>query len=116
MMVSTLIGILTVGGQYVFCHKSFNSSKISCVSFCNEILEICAVKVNLDRGYMVILRLYRRPGDRVLNFVNSLSLIIKNTVIENVSSTILSRDTNINLNDIDSSQVNNYLTCLYSSH
>jgi len=44
----------------------FNSSKISCVSFCNDILEICALKANPDRGYcMVILGLYCPPGDGV---------------------------------------------------
>ena len=104
------------GGVSVFCHKSFNSSKISSVSFCNDILESCAVKVNLDTGYIVILGLYRPPGDGVLNFVNSLNSLIQNPVIKNAYSTILAGDTNINLNDINSLQVNNYLSCLYSSH
>jgi len=45
-----------------------------------------------------------------------LGIIIINSVIKNASSTFLAGDTNINLNDIDSSQVNNYLSCLHSSH
>jgi len=61
--VSCLIMLFTI-----LIRILFDSSKISCVSFCNEILEICALKANPDRGYnMVILGIFRPSGDGVLN-------------------------------------------------
>ena len=103
------------GGVSVFTLNSYSSSRISCISVCNLVLETCVIKVDLPNSYLVIIGIYRPPGDGITPFIEALDLIIKNDVVKNAELVLIAGDTNINLNNPNSTHVDNYLACLQSS-
>ena len=103
------------GGVSIFCLNGFNCEKISCLSICNETIESCALKIKLNNSYLVILGIYRPHSDTIENFTEVLTNFLHNSIIQNADSVVVAGDMNINLNNIDSIHVNNYVSCLNSS-
>ena len=104
------------GGVSIFCHKKYNSSKISNISRCINVLETCVVKVELECCYIVVVGFYRPPNESTADFIEKLGLIIQHPVVRNAHLAIVAGDANINLNNLESPIVNDYLAGFQSSY
>jgi hypothetical protein len=64
---------LSKGGVCIFVHNSINYLNIYLDSFCiDQIIEICAVKLQLVGRNICIVAIYRAPSGNILQFLNSL--------------------------------------------
>ena len=82
---------------------------VSDLSFYNETIEICTVKVVLSNCTKFILGIYRPHSDSVENFNHVISNILNNRILAN-KSLFIAGDLNINIlndNSISNSFINN---------
>ena len=100
------------GGVSIFCLNGFNHEKISCLSICNDTVESCALKIKFNNSYLVILGIYRPHSDTIENFTEVLYNFLHNSIIRNADSVMVAGDMDINLINVDSIHVNNYVSCL----
>ena len=84
------------GGVSVFVKSQLNSSTIEQLSYANETIEICTVKVSSLNRQIYVCGIYRPHSDSIENFGSSLENILNNNQLTN-STCIFAGDFNINL-------------------
>ena len=89
--------IIRGGGVSLFVLKVFQAEKISSLSLCNEIIETCGVKINIDGKILTILSVYRSPSTNIENFIEALTVLFGDPLISSSDIFILTGDLNINL-------------------
>ena len=101
------------GGVSVFCSEVYGMERIDEMSYCNEILEVCSVKLKIHSNIIIVIGIYRPPASSIENFLEILESLLRSPSLRN-KFVFLMGDMNINLTDISSLPVNNYISCLNS--
>jgi exonuclease III len=87
---------LSKGGVCMFMHNSINYVNINLDSFCvDQIIEICAVKLQSVGHNICIVTVYRAPSGNFLQFLNNLERAL-NTIYTSSIEFIVCGDININ--------------------
>ena len=102
------------GGVSIYVHDSISCTLIDNLSFANETIEICSVKINYSSVEIFILGIYRPHSDSISNFCDGLSELICENIPNNKLCTILG-DFNINILD-QSNYIKNFVLSMNSSH
>ena len=100
------------GGVSVYVSTRLKSKIIPELSFISVTIEICTILVGIGRSSFYVICIYRPHSDTRENFINCLSRILENPILNNRKIVLLG---DINLNILDSDQnVNNYLNLMHS--
>lgn len=84
------------GGVCIFVHNSINYSYVNMDKFCVEqIIEMCAIKIQSSSHNIYITAVYRAPSGNVLQFLNNLDTAIR-TIFNSKVKIIVCGDININ--------------------
>ena len=102
------------GGVSIFALNRYNFEQIYDLCFCDEFIEICTVKTTINDEHLIIIRIYHPPGSNIESFISSLELVLLNDFVRN-KNVLVGGDMNINLNDINSTHVLNYIS-LFNSY
>ena len=102
------------GGISIFVKSSFLCQKIDHLSFANQTIEICTVKIQIGSLNFFILGIYRPHSDSIENFIIALNEILDSNFFRN-STCVIIGDMNINL-FLQNSPVNEYLNLMHSFH
>jgi exonuclease III len=87
---------LSKGGVCIFVHDSIRYVSINLDRFClDQIIEICAVKLQSAGQNICIVAIYRRPSGNFVHFLNSLDRVL-NTICGPGVEFIICGDININ--------------------
>ena len=85
------------GGVSIYVDKIFNPCKIQNLSFINEFIETCCVKLTMGNCFQLfIISIYRPPNSSVIHFINSLIDILNSSALNQVKI-ILMGDFNLDL-------------------
>ena len=101
------------GGVSFFYRDHIIAEKNDELSWCNSAIESCVSKLNFGRETLCIVCVYRPPGGGIVEFMDFLNLIMQSSFVGK-NPTIIAGDININIADLSSSNVTNYLNCLKS--
>ena len=110
--ISSIVG----GGVSIFSNcKFYNICKIDELSLCNENIETCAATLcsKTSSDFYVILGVYRPPSGNKVEFIKILEGILMNNHLIN-KTVIVAGDMNMDLNSINDSLVDQYLSSLNS--
>ena len=80
------------------------------MSICNQLIETCTVKVDLDEGYMIIIGIYRPHSGTILDFTEQLDGMCDLAFVQNSKIVLLAEDFNINISDNSSFPVSNFMS------
>ena len=72
------------------------------------------MKITINNEDLIIIEIYRPPGINIESFISSLELVLLNDIVRN-KNVLVGGDMNINLNDINSTHVMNYIS-LFNSY
>ena len=103
------------GGVSILCLNQYRVEKISELCMCNEFIESCVVKISVGSGYFFVVGVYRPPNNNTDHFMSTLETILQSEILRN-KDTVLAGDLNINLTDVFSSSVTNFVNYLNSLH
>jgi len=103
------------GGVSIYCDKVFISEKVSELSFVDENIEVCVVKLESNGRIVYIVAIYRPHSGTVAEFITVLSAVLNSDVFRG-KMVILLGDFNINLIDynIGNENVNSFAHSLFS--
>ena len=101
------------GGVSIFCLKKYNVEKIDSLSFCNDTIESCAVKVSANNKTLLIICVYRPHRNPIDLFTETVNDILQSPIVRSCDTTLIVGDMNINLLD-ESGSVQNFMAQLNS--
>ena len=102
------------GGVSIFIKDSFLSEKIPELSFANDSIEICTIKIQNSSNILYLCGIYRPHAGTIENFCSSIESILSNNILAN-KSCIFTGDFNINLFNEDNN-TNIFKDTMYSHH
>lgn len=102
------------GGVSVYVKNKYDSTNITQLSFVNENIEICTVKITVGNRSYFILAIYRPHSGTTENFISNLNFLLNSSLLRNKTCVILG-DLNLNLL-IDNEEINNFSRSMYSYH
>ena len=102
------------GGVTVLLKYHLNVEKIEQVSFANDCIEICTVKVKNSSSELFVCGIYRPQSSRIENFSSQLESFLNGNILKN-SNCIIGGDFNINLFS-DSDDVGGFTDMMRSHH
>jgi len=111
-----LISSIAGGGVSIFSNKKlYNIFKIDELSLCNDIIETCAAKLcsKTSNDDYVVLGVYRPPSGNKAEFIRVLEEILSNNHFNN-KIVIIAGDMNLDINSVNDSMVDRYLSSLNS--
>ena len=73
----------------VFTKDELVAKKIDSMRMCNELIETCAVQVDLDEGYIIIIGIYQPHSGTILEFIEQLDDMCDLTIVRNIKFVIL---------------------------
>ena len=87
------------GGVSVFCDQSYSSEKINRLSFVNDNMESCVVRIRHNNQSVFIIGIYRPPSGIINEFCSLLLGIINDALLKKCDIVIVG-DMNINLLEV----------------
>ena len=84
------------GGVSIYVKDSLNSEIINELSYANESIEICTVKISNENSHIFILGVYRPHSGTIENFTLSLETILENRIM-NGADYLMGGDFNIDI-------------------
>ena len=102
------------GGVSIFVRNSLNAEKINELSYANDTIEICTVKIANGTSHVFICALYRPHSGTIEHFSDAVENILASRILGN-SSVILSGDFNINLMS-NNGDVDRFVDMMRSHH
>lgn len=84
------------GGVSLYYCNNILVNKIDGLSYVNDHIEVCAVKLNLNNETLIVIAIYRPPSGSVIDFNNSLFTVLNDPNVAG-HNVILTGDLNINL-------------------
>ena len=73
------------GGVSIFIKDSFLSEKIPELSFANDSIEICTIKIQNSSNILYLCGIYRPHAGTIENFCSSIESILSNNILANKS-------------------------------
>ena len=104
------------GGVSVYLRSNFQFELLKDLSVCNESIESCTVKIQMNGHYLIIIGIYRPHGGSVENFISALESFIDNPIVRNSKLAVITGDFNINLINENSSETQNLTSLMYAKH
>lgn len=104
------------GGVSVYLKSQFEFKLLKELSVCNETIETCTVKVEMNNYYMIIIGIYRPHSGSVEDFILALEALTENPIVRNSKLVLITGDLNINLIDENSSDTKNLISFMQSKH
>ena len=101
------------GGVSMFVKNNFTSTQIIELSYADNTIEICTVKVKFDNNYVSICGIYRPHSDTITNFCHGLEHVLNHNTLSNRS--VLAGDYNIDLMS-DCNEVSQFIDLMRSHH
>ena len=102
------------GGVSVYVQEIYSAECVSQLSFSNETIEICTIKVKIESNIYFVLAVYRPHSDNIENFMLAFETILQSDLLRN-KKCIICGDFNINL--LNNSQiVNIFMNNMFSNH
>ena len=98
----------------LFCSNSFISDDIYELSICNATIEIYAIPVTVNKEHIVVIGIFRLHTDSIENVTIYFQSFLNIYSIQNAKLGLLAGDMNINLLDIECSNIQDYMSMLYS--
>ena len=102
------------GGVSIYVKQRFESVWIRELSYANESIEVCVVKVLVAGTNYFLLGIYRPHSGSIDAFISSLNDILNSALLRNAKCVLLG-DFNINLLS-DNDEINNFLCTMFSYH
>ena len=99
------------GGVSVFVNERFKSENLDQFSRCDLNIESCVVKISLERGYILIVGLYRPHSGTVQDFISAFDEFFDDDIFKNSGMVLVCGDFNVNI----MFQMNQDVICLLSS-
>ena len=94
-------------GISIFICEQFIGTKIENLSICNDEIQSCAVKVQLNHEFILIIGIYRPHSGTVPNFIETLESFYEHPDFLNSRTVFIAGDFNINiLNENNSNVIN----------
>ena len=90
------------GGVSIYIRDDLYFEEIPTLSFQDDSIEICSIKIKIGPVYWIYMCIYRPHGESIESFTNSLERILNTPIIQN-KNIILAGDFNLNLLKCDSS-------------
>ena len=90
------------------------AKKIGFMSICNELIETCTVQVDLDEGYIIIIRIYRPQSGTILEFTEQIDSMCDLPIVQHSKFVLLAGDLNINILDSSNLPVSNFMSIFQS--
>ena len=102
------------GGISVHTKYDVVAKKIDSMSICNELIETCIVRVDLDEGHIIIIGIYQPHSGTILEFTQQLDSMCDLPIVKNSKIVILAEDFNVNILDSSNLPLSNFMSTLES--
>ena len=102
------------GGVSIYVKNSFNSEFIDELSYANESIEICTVKVSTEHSKMFICGVYRPHEGTIENFTFSLETILENRIFSGADC-LVGGDLNIDIS-CNGGSIDGFIDMMQSHH
>ena len=102
------------GGVSIFCQDSFSCEKVFELCFFDENIETCVVKIQLLNRQLILICIYRPPRGMVPVFLEKVEQLLNSELVQNAKNVLVGGDMNLNLLNLDSSIVRDYVSCMRS--
>ena len=115
ILVITQLGLINgPGGVSVFVHENFRTEFIPQLSYANDTIELCTVRVLMPSESLNLISIYRPNQGSIDAFVTELEIVINSSLL-NGGRCIITGDFNINLGT-DTPSNSLFVECLQSFH
>ena len=102
------------GGVSIYVASNINSSKIESLSYVNNTIEVCTVKIDFNSSHLILIGVYRPHSDTISNFSDHLNIFLNSPLLSNKKCVLLG-DLNICLLKPEQASID-FSNLMYSQH
>ena len=102
------------GGVSIYVASNINSSKIESLSYANNTVEVCTVKIDFNGSNLILIGVYRPHSDTISNFSDHLNTFLNSPLLSNKKCVLLG-DLNICLLKPEQACID-FSNLMYSQH
>ena len=114
ILIFTLMSLKKKRGISLFVCDKLVITKIENLSICDDEIQSCAVKVQLNHEFLLIIGIYRPHSGTIPNFIETLESFYEHPDFQNSRTVFIADDFNINTINENNSNVINFMPSLLS--